>query len=142
MFSGLIPGLNSAITLEDELSSQIPAIWISLLDLTNRLPSIEAYAGTNSTLFSQAVAFFRRKLSEISVPLECRTLVPCLYFGLFVTIAVIALSQYSEDGGRGRRRRRRRRKAWGRFFQSDGRRFAGSGSGGGGLRLHGSLQSW
>ncbi|XP_057489847.1 uncharacterized protein LOC130775822 [Actinidia eriantha] len=97
MFSGLIPGLNSAITLEDELSSQIPAIWMSLLDLTNRLPSIEAYAGTNSNLFSQSVAFFRRQLSEFGVPLEFRTLVPCLYFGLFVTIAVIALSQYSEE---------------------------------------------
>ena len=97
MFSGLIPGLNSAITLEDELSSHIPAIWMSLLDLTNRLPLIEAYAGTNSTLFSQAVAFFRRKLSEFCVTLECRTLGPCLYFGLFVAIAVMALSQYSEE---------------------------------------------
>lgn len=84
MFSGLIPGLNSVNSPEDELSGQIPPTLITLLHLPTHF----------LRLFTHGIGFLRRDRSGFG------TFV--LWSGLVTTVALIAWShnsQEDEDGG-------------------------------------------
>ncbi|GMP80630.1 hypothetical protein CsSME_00035653 [Camellia sinensis var. sinensis] len=88
MFSGLIPGLNSVNSPEDELSGQIPPTLTTLLHLPTHF----------LRLFTHGIAFLRRDRSDFG------TFV--LWSGLVTSVALIAWSHNSqedededEDGG-------------------------------------------
>uniref|UniRef100_A0A5B7B0H7 RBR-type E3 ubiquitin transferase n=1 Tax=Davidia involucrata TaxID=16924 RepID=A0A5B7B0H7_DAVIN len=95
MFSGLIPGLNSVNSPEDELPFQFPPLLRSVLNLHNQSLSFNAYPLGNLSLFNPYPSFLRRESSDSGVLLDLRTLIIWSTSAVIFLLVSVALLLYS-----------------------------------------------
>ncbi|KAA8528411.1 hypothetical protein F0562_035766 [Nyssa sinensis] len=100
MFSGLIPGLNSVDSPEDELPGQFPSCLRSVLSLYKPFLSSEAYPLENISLFNPYPSFLQRESSDSGVFLKLRTLIICSISAVIFIFVSVALLFYSNKKSR------------------------------------------